>query len=481
MIEPRISWCPPFVDSLGADAVEFARSYGIALDDWQQLPLDAGMGVRADGRFASFEAGVNCARQNGKNEIALVRELYGLFVLGERLVIHSAHEFKTATEHQRRVEEVVLDSPDLLKRVKGGARGFKHAHGQEGFELKSGSRIRFLTRTKGGGRGHTGDLVVLDEAMILPAAMMAALTPTMAARSMIGNPQMWYFFTAVDRTLQEHGVHAARLRERATLGEDPSLAYFEWSVDASSPDEVTAEMAVDRHLWAQANPALGIRISEEHVANEQRSMDARSFAVERLGAGDYPRTDGELSAIDSEKWASCEDYHSSALDPVAFAFDVTPSRSSASIAAAGGRPDGLTHLEVTDQRRGTAWLVDRLLELQAKHRPSGIFCAAGSPAESLVPALEREDVEVVVLSAKEHALACGMLFDGVEQQTVRHRRDAALAAAVAGAVTRPLGEAWAWSRRNSALDISPLCAVTFALYGHLTSEGAALEPMVAFG
>jgi hypothetical protein len=35
-------------------------------------------------------------------------------------------------------------------------------------------------------------------------------------------------------------------------------------------------------------------------------------------------------------------------------------------------------------------------------------------------------------------------------------------AAVRGAVTRPLGDSWVWSRKSSAVDISPLVAVTLA-------------------
>lgn len=38
-------------------------------------------------------------------------------------------------------------------------------------------------------------------------------------------------------------------------------------------------------------------------------------------------------------------------------------------------------------------------------------------------------------------------------------------AALDGAVKRPLGEAWVWSRKSSAVDISPLVACTIAHWG----------------
>jgi hypothetical protein len=39
-----------------------------------------------------------------------------------------------------------------------------------------------------------------------------------------------------------------------------------------------------------------------------------------------------------------------------------------------------------------------------------------------------------------------------------------MAAAIQGAVKRQVGESWAWSRRSSAVDISPLVAATLALW-----------------
>jgi hypothetical protein len=51
------------------------------------------------------------------------------------------------------------------------------------------------------------------------------------------------------------------------------------------------------------------------------------------------------------------------------------------------------------------------------------------------------------------------------RRTVWHTTTAALTAAVRGASRRPMGDAWAWSRKNSLVDISPLVAVTLALWG----------------
>ena len=472
MQRPRIESFPAVGESVGREAIELAESGGVVLDPWQQIPVLNGMGVRADGRWAAFEVGVNAARQNGKNEVALVRELAGLFLLGERLIIHSAHEWKTSMEHQRRIEQVVQDTPDLHKRVK--PRGYKHAHGEESIELRTGQRIRFMTRTKGGGKGHTGDTVLLDEAQILAAAMLGALMPTLSARSVTGNPQLWYFGTAVDQMVHGDGLSFARVRARALTGEDPSLAYFEWSADADDPEAVTVEMATDPARWLMANPAMGIRISEEHIANEQRSMDPRTFAVERLGVGDWPSLDASGAVIDQVNWAACGDETSRMVDPVVLGFDVTPDRSFASIGAAGFRPDGVSHVEVVERRRGTAWVMPRLRELDETHRPKLIVCDSLGPGASLLLEGEAQTLRVTRTSTREFAEGCALFFDHVERQTLRHLAQPDLDSAVASATQRRLGDAWLWSRRD-AKDISPLAACTLALWGLLHQPSSVYE------
>src|SRR6266540_1681479 len=347
---PSVSWSPPFASSRGVEAVELCASVGLILDGWQELVLGSALRLREDGKWSAFEVGVDVARQNGKGGILEARELAGLFLFGERLILHSAHEFATATEARLRMEEL-LETGDLSREV----RSINRSHGSEGFTLRSGQRLNYRTRTKGGGRGFSGDCLILDEAMVLPDAFVGALLPTLSARSMSGNPQVWYTGSAVDQLVHDHGVVFARLRERGRRGTDPSLAWFEWSAEPDGEplnlDELDQELLDDQDAWARANPGLGIRISAEHVEKELRSMDDRTCAVERLGIGDWPATDGSGDrVIDIDRWRELADVGSQILGPVCLAFDVAPDRSSSSIAVAGNREDGLAHIEVVDRR-----------------------------------------------------------------------------------------------------------------------------------
>jgi hypothetical protein len=461
---PRIWHVPPFVSSTGEEVIELAQMAGLLLDPWQEFVLAESLGEKSDGSWAAFEVGLAAPRQNGKNALLEARELAGLFLLGEQLIIHSAHQFDTSVEQFRRLLYLIENTPEFDRRVDKISR----AHGAEGITLlkdrRTGvqQRITFRTRTRGGGRGFSGDCLIMDEAMILPESAYGALLPTLSARP---NPQIWFTGSAVDQQVHEDGIVFARVRERGIAG-DPSLAYFEFSAEGEEPESLTHEELDDEELWAQANPGLGIRISSEHIAKERRSMDRRTFAVERLGVGDWPRTDGLSGVvITPQAWAELSDLSSAAQDPVCFCIEVSPDRARAAIGVAGARSDGLTHLEVVDHRRGTGWLVDRAKQLDDTHQPIGFVVDGGGPAGSLIPELERAGVKVIPVNAKEYTQACGMLYDAVEQSEVRHLGTQELSSAVAGAVKRQLGEAWAWSRKNSSIDISPLVAITLAFFG----------------
>jgi hypothetical protein len=477
---PRV-FCRPSesVGSAGREAVDLARMAGLHLDPWQEFVLEHSLAEKANGLWAAFTVGLEVPRQNGKDGILEARSLAGLFLLGEQLIIHSAHQFDTSLEAFRRLLFLVEENPEFMKRVK--PKGVKKSHGEEGIELRSGQRIRYRTRTSGGGRGFSGDCVFLNEAMILSTASQGALLPTLSARP---NPQVWYVGSAVDQAVHEHGEVFARVRSQAMEAEEQDgIAYFGWSPAFDSPDEVTHEAASDPKVWAQSNPALGIRIAPEHIALELQSMDPRTFAVERLGVGDWPDlTLNQGRVIQIGAWDALTDLESSIDWTLRFAFDVSPDRSRAAIAAVGRREDDLVHVEVVDHRKGTGWVAPRLAQLVEENDVAApVRCDAAGPASSLVTAIEELEVDVDAVTAREHADACGQLYDLVYPQGVdggegllRHLGTPELRAAIRGAEKRPLGEAWAWARSKSTVDICPLVAVTLAV-GSIESERYAEE------
>jgi hypothetical protein len=146
-------------------------------------------------------------------------------------------------------------------------------------------------------------------------------------------------------------------------------------------------------------------------------------------------------------------------------FDVSPDRSSAAISAAGTRQDGLKHVETVEYRRGVGWLPDRLAELVSRHQPRLVVCDGTGPAGSLLPDIQQRGVTVTCVTAKEHAHACGLFYDMAVEARMRHLGSPELSAAIKTAVQRPLGDAWAWSRKDSSTDICPLVSATLAIWG----------------
>ncbi|WP_309095262.1 terminase [Streptomyces sp.] len=469
-----------FRSPAGQECIELAEDAGLKLDAWQQLALHHSLEEDHEGRWASLDVVLNVARQNGKGGFLEARQLGGVILFGDELIIHTAHQFNTAQESFLRLDKIIEGSYSLSRRVKRVRR----SHGEEGFEFFSGARIRFLARGGDSGRGFSGDLVIMDEAMKLRAGPIGALMPVLSARH---NPQLVFTGSA---GLGEESEQLALLRARA-LAEgdpDPSLTYLEYSIDhhvKECPTDAEGRIVCDQHdnrddeaSFARANPALGIRIRTSYVLREMRAMRPDLFDRERLGVGDYPEvTDETWQVIGKAAWEALEDPASRPMDPVAFSIETTPERTWTAISVAGAAPDGGVHVEVVAHQPGTDWVVDWVKVRDRRWNPCAWVIDEGGPAGSLVPALrkalayedddDREDRSELVVSPKVRQLtqACGQFYDRVTEGTLRHRGQAPLAAALAGAKKRDVGDAWLWARRSDGVDVSPLVSSTYAAWG----------------
>ena len=89
--------------------------------------------VRA-GRWASLDCGLSCPRQNGKNAILEVYELFVTVGLGRR-VLHTAHEVKTGRKHVRRLRyffgERAADPGAEFQELNKLVREIRNVNGQE--------------------------------------------------------------------------------------------------------------------------------------------------------------------------------------------------------------------------------------------------------------------------------------------------------------------------------------------------------------
>ena len=437
---PRIDTGPRSSRSSGPEVVELARGAGLILDDWQAYVLERGLAETEDGQWAALEVGLIVPRQNGKSALLAALLAASVTILGENQVMASAHEFKTCIELFRSTIGLFESHPDLDRRIARVLRG----HGNECIELKSGSRIRFVARSRGSGRGFSADRVIFDEAFRLSPEMVGALLPTMSARP---NPQVWYASSAPWADSEQ--LHA--VRRRGLRGDSSSLILMEWSAE---PDDDPSFPST----WAQANPSLGSRVREAFVESEREAMPAGEFARERLG---IPDDEAGGTAMDMALWERCWDGSSKPGRRVSFGVDVT--EGGAAISVASRRPDGKVHVETIEHIDGRAWVVPRLVELHRRHR-AVVALDPGAGAGSLLADLEGAGVEVAKVSTRELAQACGAFAAAIDERTVAHIGQASLTRALGGARRRPVENAWTWSRATSTADVAPLVAATLAFW-----------------
>lgn len=468
LVQPAHLWIPPRTGSYGGEAIDLMRLTGRTLDAEQELAVDAMLSYGPGGRWAAFETCRIEARQNGKTGGELLPVvLFDLFLMPPDRIVWTAHLFRTARDAFNDFDQIISATPELSKRVKK----VTYANGEESVELHSGAKLEFLARSKGGGRGLGGKRLVMDEALYLSGESMGALIPTLAARSVTGDPQINYASSA--------GVlvsdHLRGLRDRGRGGGDPSLVYIEhcapggWDepgcgLGPDCPHTVGTDGCAldDETLWPLANPALGRRITYQYIRAERRALPPEEFGRERLGWFTEP---AGVGAVPLEAWNDCADETSKPTGRPVFMIDASPGSRSAAIVAAMYRPDGFPHLEVVAHGPGTDWVAARCATL-AKHKPLDWVIDPGGPAGALLAELLAVAIEPRQMSARDLGQACEAFAAAVTDKALRHLGDPVLARAIVGAGRRDIGDGlWAWSRRKSETDISPLVAATGAHWG----------------
>jgi phage terminase large subunit-like protein len=497
---PRVDTHPPYVDTFGPEAVELAAAAGLIMDPWQADALHTMLAFKPDGKWAHFEYAEIVSRQNGKGSILEARALAGLFLLGEELIMWSAHEVKTAMEGFRRVKRLlkrigtqVKPNDDKLWDVDGRIVKIIDMNGEEGLEcLDNEQRLKFIARSKSSGRGFSGDVNIIDEAFAYTHEQQEALLFTMAARP---NPQIIYTSSPpldgvsgdVLFGLRHRGdPDAPRTSEDGPWQQDPELAWRDWGLPGDLEHLSSIDLD-DVNLWRATNPSLGLghrhSLTMKTVERERRSFLANpaGFARERLGV--WPRRAATgAGVIDAVVWRELglevDDDRAGRPTDLAFAVVVAVDRSYTAIAAVGPQKDGRLQGSIVAYHPGTDWVPDRMDTLKRWNPIAWAIEDKGATA-SLWPELERRGYatsedrdkprrgDVAVPWATDVVTAYGLLIDTIKQKRFAHLRDVPLEAAVTGANIRPLGSGTTWDHR-SPVDVSPLRAITNALWAYVT-------------
>jgi hypothetical protein len=524
---PRL-WTKPHREltpetSLGFAAIEFAVDVcGVNLYPWQRwllihaLELDPALTVatmhtrhRLDPLFRFRKIVVLVARQNGKSTLAEVLALFFMYSLGTGLVLGTAQDVDTAKEVWQGAVDIAQESPELAPLIKGQPRT---TNGQIEFNLVTGERYKVKAANRRAGRGLSGDLILLDEIREHQSwDAWGAITKTTNARPAA---QIWALSNAGDATSivlrylrkQAHlalgdpdGINAdesptSLLPDAETIAEfvdldedddelepedfeddDPdTLGLFEWSAPSGCP-------VTDRDGWAQANPSMGYGISERTIAGDAKSDPEWTFRTEVLCQWSNSALEGPFPP---GQWDRGQDVASEIAPDsrLSWCVDVSTDRTWAHIAVAGLRADGLPHVEVVARRAGVDWVVDwfddedRVAEYETF---DVVVQERGAPASPLIEDLdELEHVTVIRWGGADLGNATAKLFDLVKASAVVEAPDGTvvreglchlpqppLDVAAGNAVPKILTDGgMAWDRKKSPVDISPLVAVTGALW-----------------
>ena len=486
--EPRI-YTPPLSEltpetTLGYEAISFAENVlRLELIPWQRWLLIHALETidTPDGwRFRFKNVQILIGRQNGKTTLGAILALYFLYCLRTGLVIGTAQDLEQAEDTWSMCVEFAQAYPDLADQI----AHVWHTNGAKRLQLTGGRDYRVRASTRKAGRGKSADLVLLDELREHQTwDAWSALSKTGIAKK---NALLWCMSNAGDGSSVV--LRHFRLRAHALLGdpdgivaalaegepldedtdlEDTALGIFEWSAEPSLPK-------TSREAWAQANPSLGYTIEERTIRAACADDPDDVFKTECLcqwvtATITPPFPVGSWEAgIDPQSFIVPD-------SDLFFGADVSDDRTKAAIAVCGLRPDRSYHAELVEYRAGVGWLQGWFADRVERYRGMKVALQSkGAPVSGLAEIIGAvHGVEIIPCQGADVAGWCGRLWDAVSQDSevapIFHRPQPALDLAANVASTRPLGDgAWAWDRRKSMEDISPLVAVTMA-YGAATS------------
>jgi hypothetical protein len=432
---------PPTRANSWEDVADLSRSFGVELDQWQEVVLQAAMGERADGTWSAKQVGLSAPRQNGKSQLIVARALAGALLFDEKKIVISAHSQDTARETFGKFIEQIDNSPALAERIDK----VMNALNREFIKFKNGAVIQFKARTVSGSRGFSSDCLLLDEAQILGMPAWVSINSTMSARP---NPQIWLLGTPP--TPEDNGEVFTSIRTAAIGGRSRTLAWLEWSA-LPTDDPALVETR------AKANPAWNSRINHEIVQGEYETYPPERFALDRLGIW---RSDS--AALVMPNWVNCLSSGPRPSKVAAIALAVDQDRVWISLAACmAGEVLHLGSVERVRLDRDRARIIAEVARIQAEHGCAVALDRKG-PGASLETDLATAGVTVTAASLDDYVRACADLFDAVESKQVEHGGYAELDDAVTSATKRPVGDRWAWSRRSG--DVSMLEAATLALW-----------------
>lgn len=450
----------PCVGNDALDAIDLMAEAGYELMDWQGYLLEAWMGYKHDGKWSAKTCASSVPRQNGKTLAILARSAAELLFYGGT-VLYTSQLQKTSTETFNEMRNI-FERTKLRKYL--APNGIKTALGREELVLKSGARMKFLARTRNGGDGQHGSLLIFDEAQALDPQSQESFKYAISACRTKRGPQTIYNGTPPKDG--DYGLLFEGIRNRAVNGTSKVTAYAEWSAGYGGRCTDVA----DRALWERTNPSYGVLISEENVESElEDSHDPEKFAHQRLGWWTGQREAQTL--IGEDEWAALEANAPDTWDKLCYGVKLSPDGAIAALSVAT-LAGGATHVEFIRQEPlsgGIGWLVDWLSDRRDKAALVAIDGKVG--ADDLARRLVERGMSrsaVKVASPDFAANAAAMLVNHVADGIVTHPADQTLGDSATRSTRRRIGSSGAFGFGGEHPE--PVESAALALYAVKTTK-----------
>lgn len=461
--EPRIQIEPERVSSDGEDAAMLMEAYANRLDPWQRIILECWLGRDENGEYNVTSAGLSMPRQNGKNVCLEARELFGMVIGGEK-ILHTAHQVRTSKKSFRRLETIFTDKrhPEIVSSV----RDIRYTNGEEAIELLNGGRIEYSARSRQAARGFDGvSLVVFDEAQELTDDQVEAIMPTLSA-SATGTRQIIY--TGTPPYPGCLGDVFRRRREVCMKEPGQHDCWHEWSVAGDSVEEIRTE---DVSIWYMTNPAMGIRMTEDFMSEEMRSMRKDGFCRERLGWWSPVLAEKQDLAIPETLWDSCRSVEGKPEGKTAYGVKFSTDGAEVCLCGAVIPSNGKARVSLIERKptgHGIQWLADWLNERYEK--ASCVVIDGRNGVDVLVDKITgtwKYKGSVIRPTAREVIASVSGIMNALSEKSLSwyYLQDDLKDSAIT-AVKRPIAGGWGFGGDNPI----PIEAAALALWGAKTSK-----------
>jgi phage terminase large subunit-like protein len=461
---------------------------------WQRYVFDTALEVDDEtGNLAYNRVGLSVVRQQGKTAGVLGLTTWRLLAFKRQAILYAA---QTRNAARKKLKENFLEtigaSPLAYRFNKNSDGGVGSlATGQEGLlALTTRSRLGITANTLTSGHGEVLDLGLADEYFSAEDdRLQQAWGPAMLTRQ---NAQFWWMSAAgTERSVMLNGEREAgqeMVENYWATGAPCGWAYFEWS----PPDDAPRE---DPDTWFSCMPALcpsppcrcdpdGVWHHTTTLAKIAAELEGMKKDLSGFDRAYLNRTRKYKPAPDVnvpvEEWSKSVDAESRRGEELSFFIDTPPVGDYAAIGVFSPRADGKGHVELVAYGLPTSRVVDAVLKLKGKYHPVAIGIDDKSSAgRSLIDDLTRaglnrpEDPEkplrgdLFVMSLNDMTTAAAQIARAIREDQIRHTDQVQINKAIGNTRTRPVGDAWAFGRKQSGVDISPFITVTGARYVHL--------------